>query len=491
MIIRSGRFKKGIRAVPMIAALLLSVMLLAGCGGSDTTGFKGDRAVMKELMAYTKEELELLDRFVDRSVGVTMKFYRSQTSSEPLYTCVAPDVCTIPEAAAEDPEVAKARFIRVEGYFCFEKRGNQNIALENADRSDITVTYNELRTVNYDSNIVFDANVYYKINLSYEYVPPEELTKVEGGYAARGAYEKIISFRCDSPYKLSTVSPSFGGRTSEKYEPVADIHLRDPFIMLSEDGYYYMTGTYEPEDWANTKEIHIYRSPDLSEWTDLGAVWNFQRDATWQKAILTDGSSPIWAPELHYINGTYWICYSLGWGSMSGSILKSTTGKVEGPYEDVCGKAIFDYIDATLFVDNGKVYAIWSDGKLAEMNSDRTALKSEPVSLKSKSGNFVGFEGCYVMKIDGVYYLCSSTYTYHVGADGKLYQTYDSYYAFSDRLEGPYSERRLLLERGGHNNLFYDKDGNLCTTAFYGQDFSERPAVVRITVEDNGLLTVN
>jgi hypothetical protein len=474
------------------AFLLVPLLLLSGCGrGEAPSAFRGEKEIMKELMTYSEEELKQIDEFVSRTAGVTMSFYKSSLSSKAAYTCVAPDVCTMPENAFDDPAVAGSRFIRVEGYICFSEGGAQNIALENGGNWDMTVTYNELHTSNCTEKTVFAANVYYKFNLCYDYVPADVPVKVEGGYAATGAGETVVSFHSDHSYKLSTQDPSFGGRTAEKYAPIADIHIRDPFIMLSEDGFYYMIGTYEPDDWANTREIHIYRSPDLAGWTDLGAVWNFERDATWQKDILTDGTSPIWAPELHYIDGNYWICYSLGWGAMNGSVLRSTTGRVEGPYEDVGSGPIFDYIDSTLFVDGGKVYAIWSDGLLSEMKSGLTGLARDPVALTSASGKRVGFEGCYVMKIDGVYYLFSSTYTFHLDGSGKLYQTYDSYYAFSDRLEGPYSERRLLLERGGHNNLFYDKEGNLYTTAFYGEGFSERPAVVRITVEKNGLLTVS
>ena len=61
---------------------------------------------------------------------------------------------------------------------------------------------------------------------------------------------------------------------------------------------------------------------------------------------------------------------------------------------------------------------------------------------------------------------------------------------FSDKLEGPYSERRLLLINGGHNNLFRSIDGKLYTTAFYGNGFSERPAIAEIEVTDEGLLKV-
>ena len=152
----------------------------------------------------------------------------------------------------------------------------------------------------------------------------------------------------------------------------------------------------------------------------------------------------------------------------------------------------FTLTQTNAFVDDdGKVYAVWSDGLMAQMRDDMTKpVTSKKKVLKSASGMRVGFEGCFIMKINGLYYLCSATYCIHYNENGSPYQTYDSFYAVSDKLEGPYSERRLLLENGGHNNLFRSGDGKLYTTAFYGKTFSERPAIVEINVTEDGRLEV-
>ncbi len=384
------------------------------------------------------------------------------------------------------PELAGATklFVRATFWAAFSEEGNQHLSVKNARNGNIKVAYNELHIEPYTEATVFAKGVFYKIIVEYAFnVKADE----SGRLVPDGETPEL---QADSEYRLSAEYPTFGGKPSTPVKPIADIHLRDPFITAGPDGYYYMTGTYDPNDWHNTREIHVYRSADLSGWVDLGAVWVYEKQATWQKELITDGSSPIWAPELHYIGGTYWICYSLGWGAMAGSILKSTTGLPEGPYEDVCGKPIFDYIDATLYTEGGKVWAIYSDGLISELRSDMTDLKAAPEPLKSVSGEQVGFEGCYMMNIDGLYYLFSSSYCIHFGADGRRYQTYDSFYAVSDKLEGPYSERRLLLENGGHNNLFRAFDGSLFTTAFYGDGFSERPAVAEVEVLPSGLLRV-
>jgi hypothetical protein len=69
-----------------------------------------------------------------------------------------------------------------------------------------------------------------------------------------------------------------------------------------------------------------------------------------------------------------WFTYSLpGWdGSARTSgcgLLKSTSGKPEGPYVDVQpNERIGDEIDASLFEDeDGTVYFLWHSGKIARM----------------------------------------------------------------------------------------------------------------------------
>ena len=420
-------------------------------------------------MNYTEEELALLDEYLENSQGAAVSLYETKDDAEPVYTGTVSDLCALPVC----DRLARAGYIRYTAYIAFAETGNQRLKIGGAKNAEITVYYNELRSEKYSLNTVFKENVFYRIDVGFPYA--EGLTP---------------SFKADSPYRLSVHYPSFGGVPSSEITPMADIHLRDPFIMTGPDGKYYMTGTYDPSDWSNTKEIHVYRSDDLSDWADLGAVWNFERDATWQKKLLTDGSSPIWAPELHYINGNYYICYSLGWGAMNGSILKSATGLPEGPYEDVRSGAVFDAIDSTFFADDdGSVYAIRGDGRYAKMSRDMKYEITAKRSLVSESGQPVGFEGCFVKKIGGLYYLCSASYTTHYRADGSSYQTYDSYYAISNRFQGPYSERRLLLINGGHGNLFTSNDGTLYTTLFSGA-LNERPAIAAIDIAEDGRLSV-
>ena len=68
-------------------------------------------------------------------------------------------------------------------------------------------------------------------------------------------------------------------------------------------------------------------------------------------------SRAVWAPEIHYLRGNYYICLSM---APSGtSILRSSTKKPEGPYVHAVSaeKPVTGGIDPTLFEDDdGKVY---------------------------------------------------------------------------------------------------------------------------------------
>lgn len=108
-------------------------------------------------------------------------------------------------------------------------------------------------------------------------------------------------------------------------------------------------------------------------------------------------------------------------------------------------KPLTDGINATLFQDDdGTVYFLFGGGFIARMNEDMTALAERPRRLvcgaidpdpahhssKSYAGmDEIGFEGPFMFKRDGMYYLsCAEFY------EGR----YSSMAAYSDNIYGPY-----------------------------------------------------
>jgi len=188
----------------------------------------------------------------------------------------------------------------------------------------------------------------------------------------------------------------------------------------------------------------------------------------------------LWAPEIHYIKKTFWLTHCMNFGGCG--LLKSTSGKAEGPYVDVHpGGPLAPNIDASLFADDdGKIYFVWQNGMIARLNDEMNALAEKPRLLKPEGTQHVGFEGAFLTKINGRYTLICAEFI-----DG----LYHCMAASSDKLDGPYSKRYLAVPHGGHNMLFKDKNKQWWST-FFGNDpkapFRERPAILPIDIDSDG-----
>ena len=287
--------------------------------------------------------------------------------------------------------------------------------------------------------------------------------------------------------------------------PLFDHPVRDTSICLADDGYYYLTGTTGNQTggaddidgwWYVNEGIRVWKSPDLQNWQPLGLVWSIEKDGTWQKQFKKhddrERKSPrrraLWAPEIHYLKGTFWLTFCMNYGGTG--LLKSTTGKAEGPYVDVHPQGpITDHIDASLFADDdGSVYFVWQNGLIARMKNDLTGLAEKPRLIKPANRQVVGFEGAFLFKANGRYYLSCAEFN-NRGPRGQC--CYDCMVASADKLQGPWGDAYLTIPHGGHNVFFRDKKGDWWAT-FFGHDslspVRERPAILAIEFDEKGLI---
>ncbi len=290
-----------------------------------------------------------------------------------------------------------------------------------------------------------------------------------------------------APAAASTAAPA--PRLPADLKPLFDYPVRDTCICLGPDGTYYLTGTTGHPTWWQTNEgIRMWKSKDLKNWEPMGLVWSFEKDATWQKARTEKNGKirrAIWAPEIHYVKKNFYFAYCVNYGGTG--VLRSTTGKPEGPYEDIKKDGpLTGNIDASLFEgDDGKVYFLWQNGMIARMTDDMTGLAEEPRLLKPSNAGHVGFEGAAMAKINGRYHLICAEFNKHPGSGN----TYDCMIASSAGIYGPYGKAYLAVPHGGHNMLFKDVKGQWWSTLF-GNDakapFKERPAILQIEVNAAG-----
>ncbi len=290
-------------------------------------------------------------------------------------------------------------------------------------------------------------------------------------------------------------------------EPLFPYHLRDVAVCSGPDGTFYLTGTTD-DNWGVAEGIRVWKSTDLKDWELLGKdgfVWTFSKDASndQQREIkirqnrLVRG---IWAPEIHYIKGNFWLTYSVSGGYGSG-LLKSTSGRPEGPYQDVKKDgSLVKGIDATLFQDtDGTVWYIWGGGKMKKLNEDMSDFtENKTYSPKDAKGNNVGYEGVNMYYNKGKYYLMAAEWNTEGPDRGHRYGTtnnnrrsadgrYDCMIATADKLTGPYSEAYIALPHGGHNLIFDDHQGRIWATMFGNDEaaaqFREQPALVQMYID--------
>ena len=292
----------------------------------------------------------------------------------------------------------------------------------------------------------------------------------------------------DSPYK--------------KPQPVIDVMMRDAEICKGGDGAYYMTGTTGdkdfmlpgPKSWLISKGIQVFRSVDLKNWKSLGYVWTFEKNGTWQNEFGTfDGRGPargIFAPQIHYIKGKYWICYSVSHSTPGHSFGISLlySDKPEGPYKDISPAApITDGFDSDLFEDDdGKVYLLKQGGLIARLKDDMSGLAEPFRSLKAKNYPYIGYEGVFLFKRNGKYYLTSADWNVH--SDGKT--SYDSMVGIADNIYGPYGDRFCGVRFGGNNSYFKGPNNEWYATVWCYPDsgpFWQKVSILKVKFNSDGL----
>ena len=174
----------------------------------------------------------------------------------------------------------------------------------------------------------------------------------------------------------------------------------DPYIYKHTDGYYYFTGSYPEYD-----RIVLRRAKSITELAEA------EETVLWRKRDTGIMSLHIWAPEIHYIDGKWYIHYAAGdvddiW-AIRPYVLEC---EAENPLEGECsekGQVNTDFqsfsLDATTFEHNGKRFLVWaqkveedtiSNLYIAEMSNPWT-IKNEQVLLSTPEFEWEQ-EGFYV-----------------------------------------------------------------------------------------------
>ena len=279
--------------------------------------------------------------------------------------------------------------------------------------------------------------------------------------------------------------------------------IRDPYITIGGDDYYYLTGTQpregDPREAKNPyniglgdesivgDQVRLWRSKDLIDWESLGPI--FTVDDT-IKAIRGEKIAKrlIWAPEVHWLGDRWALVHC----PKRHSSLALTAGKqLTGPWTHPMKGSMGQRHDPSLFTDeDGTRYMLWGNTLVAPLSADLTSYTADPVRIDpggSRPGpngqpiNRIGHEGATMIRVGGKYVHLGTAWSTDQGRKG----SYNLYYCVADNITGPYGPRKFAGRFLGHGTPFKDKQGKWWCTAFFNANV---PPVPRkgITARDLG-----
>ncbi len=250
---------------------------------------------------------------------------------------------------------------------------------------------------------------------------------------------------------------------------VLDEWMRDPYITLGPDGYYYLSCT---RLWNSSYKpgLEMWRSNDLHNWEEMGLLWSFS-DSKWMPEALAEiakemkKDAHLWAPEMYFLDGRWVSVYTT---SLRYSNLMTTKGaKLEGPFDEPIGRDFMYKHDPSIFADDdGSKWLIWGCTKIAPLKNDLSGFAGPEKSI-APSDRKMGHEGCFILKIEGKYLLFGTAWS----TDEMRHGSYNLYYCTADHIEGPYGPRKFAGRFLGHGNIFKDKQGQWWCTAFLNGDY--------------------
>lgn len=231
-----------------------------------------------------------------------------------------------------------------------------------------------------------------------------------------------------------------------------EIHVRDPYI-ITDSGFYYLTGTLSHETISDGYGVPIYKSKDLLTWEGPALIV--------EQAKGFENYSCFWAPEIHKVDDKFWLLVTL-----------EPKGGKRGTYLFISDKADGDYIfkgrvtpedmfslDGTLYEENGEKYIVYCyewveahdghvravkllDDYTLDLSSDRLLFKASSNVFYPRLGPNLITDGPYLYKDNNKLKMLWST----VGSNR-------SYLLLSATSKGG------LTDEWVQDTLIYDKDG--------------------------------
>lgn len=267
--------------------------------------------------------------------------------------------------------------------------------------------------------------------------------------------------------------------------------VHDP-VMIKQDSLFYL--------FCTGNGITVLSSPDLLHWKKQAPV--FSAPPAWALQSIPGFKGHIWAPDISYHNGLYYLYYAVSaFGKNTSAIGLATNKTLDAAspaykwedhgkiIESVPGRDLWNAIDPNLVTDDAGTPwlafgSFWNGIKLVRLSAtlDAVAQPSEwytiaarfrdPATPDSLAGN-AAIEAPFIFKKKDYYYLFVS-WDYCCRAERS---TYKIVVGRSKNVTGPYYDKAGTDMRLGGGSLLVqgDKDwygaGHSATYTFDGKDY--------------------
>ncbi len=264
----------------------------------------------------------------------------------------------------------------------------------------------------------------------------------------------------------------------------------DPWVLKTDDGTYYFIATVPEYDRIILRKAKTIN--DLKK-ADEKVIWTKHN-----KGVM---GAHIWAPELHSIDGKWYIYFAAGdaeniWNIRMWVLSNESKDPMEGEWKEegqIITKRNSFSLDATSFEHKGKRYLIWAQDVLegesgtalviSEMKNPTTLVGPEVVLTRPEFSwermKYNVNEGPAVLKKNGkIFVLYSASATNHNYAMGMLWidEAADLLDAFNwYKSPGPvfYSNEEVKRFGPGHNSFTTDESGKNVVMIYHARDYKE------------------
>ncbi len=234
----------------------------------------------------------------------------------------------------------------------------------------------------------------------------------------------------------------------QQFVKTTDLSIHDP-VMIKEEDTYYLLGT--------GRGITVWSSKDMENWQREKPV--FEQPPKWAADTIPGFKGHIWAPDIHYHKGLYYVYYSVsvfGKNTSAIGVATNTTLNAASPaykWTDH-GRVIQSYprvtdwnaIDANIVeAANGDAYmsfgSFWGGLQLVKLSADRLSIDARDNSIKKIASRSPGRENAieapFIFKKNGYYYLFASIDYCCKGVNS----TYKIIVGRSINVAGPYTDK--------------------------------------------------